>query len=85
MTTLPELRARIDELDRELVRVVSERLAVCREVAKIKEGSETPVIQPGRVREVVTTRRQWAIDVGVDFRGLGSIRSSVLTIVRATT
>ncbi|MGD9704484.1 MAG: chorismate mutase [Acidimicrobiia bacterium] len=66
MTDLSDLRARIDELDHELIRVVSERLAVCEEVARFKEGSDTPVIQPARVREVVTTRRQWAIDAGVD-------------------
>lgn len=66
MTTLPELRARIDELDRQLVRVVAERLAVCREVARVKEGTHTAVIQPDRVREVITSRRQWAIDDGVD-------------------
>lgn len=63
---LSELRARIDELDRQLVRVLAERLAVCHEVARIKERSDTPVIQPARVRDVVTSRRQWAIDVGVD-------------------
>jgi chorismate mutase len=63
---LSPLRARIDELDRELIRVVAERLAVCEEVARLKEGNDTPVIQPARVREVVTTRRQWAIDAGVD-------------------
>lgn len=66
MTGLPELRARIDELDHALVRIVAERLAVCEEVARIKEGTDTPVIQPARVRDVVTTRRQWAIDAGID-------------------
>jgi chorismate mutase-like protein len=66
MTTLPELRARIDDLDRQLVRVVAERLAVCEEVARVKEGLDTPIIQPDRVREVITSRRQWAIDDGVD-------------------
>ena len=66
VTSLPELRARIDELDRELVRVVAERLAVCEEVARIKEGTDTPVIQPARVRDVVISRRQWAIDAGID-------------------
>jgi 4-amino-4-deoxychorismate mutase len=66
MTSLAELRARIDELDRELVRVVADRLAVCHEVARLKEGSDTPVIQPDRVRQVLDTRRQWAIDAGVD-------------------
>jgi chorismate mutase-like protein len=66
VTGLPELRARIDELDRRLVEVLAERLAVCEEVARVKEGTDTPVIQPGRVRDVITTRRQWAIDRGVD-------------------
>ncbi|HEY4332117.1 MAG TPA: chorismate mutase [Ilumatobacteraceae bacterium] len=66
MTTLPELRARIDELDQRLVAVLAERLAVCTEVARVKEGTDTPVIQPARVRDVITTRRQWAIDAGVD-------------------
>ena len=66
MTGLPELRARIDELDQALVRIVAERLAVCEEVARVKEGTATSVIQPARVREVVTSRRQWAIDAGID-------------------
>ena len=66
MTDLSGLRARIDELDQELIRVVAERLAVCEEVARLKEHTDTPVIQPTRVREVVTSRRQWAIDAGVD-------------------
>ena len=66
MTTLTELRSRIDELDLQLVRVLAQRLAVCAMVAKVKEGSDTPVIQPARVRDVITSRRQWAIDDGVD-------------------
>lgn len=69
MTTEPDLsalRARIDELDRELLRVLAERLEVCHEVARVKERSDTPVIQPARVRDVVNSRRQWAIDAGVD-------------------
>lgn len=66
MSDLSGLRARIDELDIELIRIVAERLAVCEDVARLKEHSDTPVIQPGRVRDVVTSRRQWAIDRGVD-------------------
>lgn len=65
----PELRAlreRIDELDHEFIRVVASRLAICTEVAAVKQGTDTPVIQPARVRDVVTSRRQLAIDAGVD-------------------
>lgn len=63
---LAALRTRIDQLDAALIAIVAERLAVCREVAEVKQGSDTPVIQPARVRDVVTSRRQKAIEAGVD-------------------
>jgi chorismate mutase-like protein len=66
VTGLPELRQRIDELDRRLVDVLAARLAICEEVARLKESTDTPVIQPTRVRDVITSRRQLAIDAGVD-------------------
>ncbi|MEO7370242.1 MAG: chorismate mutase [Ilumatobacteraceae bacterium] len=66
MADLNDLRSRIDQLDGALIAIVAERLAVCREVAAVKEGSDTPVIQPARVRDVVVTRRQQAIEAGID-------------------
>jgi chorismate mutase-like protein len=66
VTSLPELRGRIDEVDRAIVELLARRLDVCREVATVKEGTGATVIQPDRVREVLETRRQWAIDDGVD-------------------
>ena len=63
---LPALRRDIDEIDAAIVDLLAKRMQVCREVATIKAGSATPVIQPARVREVLTSRRQWAIDHGVD-------------------
>ena len=57
---------RIDQLDRGLIAIVAARLAVCEEVAAVKEHSDTPVIQPARVRDVVMTRRQQAIEAGID-------------------
>jgi len=66
MADLDELRSRIDHLDAALIAIISERLAVCRQVAEVKATSDTPVIQPGRVRDVVVTRRQQAIEAGVD-------------------
>jgi isochorismate pyruvate lyase len=63
---LASLRDQIDGLDRDLIRVVAARLALCEQVASVKQHSDTPVIQPDRVRDVVTSRRQLAIDAGVD-------------------
>lgn len=63
---LADLRARIDQLDQALIQVIAERLAVCQEVADRKHSSGTAVIQPSRVRDVVTSRRRQAIEAGVD-------------------
>jgi chorismate mutase/catechol 2,3-dioxygenase-like lactoylglutathione lyase family enzyme len=64
--SLADLRQRIDDLDRQLVEVLTQRIAVCHEVARIKEHSDTPIIQPERVRNVLESRRQLAIDSLID-------------------
>ena len=66
MASLDDLRNEIDAIDRAIVDLLSRRLQVCTEVAEIKLQSGTTVIQPARVRAVLATRRQWAIDNGVD-------------------
>ena len=66
MADLDDLRSRIDQLDGALIAIIAERLAVCRQVADVKAGSNTPIIQPARVRDVVVTRRQEAIEAGID-------------------
>ncbi len=66
VSDLSQLRKKIDEIDLAIIKLLSERMQVCREVAEVKAGSATAVIQPQRVREVLTVRRQWAIDSNVD-------------------
>ncbi len=63
---LSQLRQKIDAIDLAIIKLLGERMQVCREVAEVKAGSATAVIQPQRVREVLTVRRQWAIDNQVD-------------------
>ena len=63
---LGELRDQIDQIDAAIVALLAQRMDVCREVAEVKASSSTSVIQPSRVREVLTSRRQWAINAGVD-------------------
>lgn len=66
MASLDDLRNDIDRIDRAIVDLLAERLQVCRDVAAIKETTGATVIQPARVRTVLETRRQWAIDSHVD-------------------
>jgi methylmalonyl-CoA/ethylmalonyl-CoA epimerase len=63
---LATLRARIDEADRELLRVLARRFDLCHDVAAIKGEASTQVLQPARVREVLQTRMSWAAEIGVE-------------------
>jgi chorismate mutase len=52
---LAPFRARLDEIDAQLVDLLGERFLVCREVAVHKAENEIDVMQPGRV-EIVRAR-----------------------------
>src|ERR1700733_7713253 len=45
-------RARIDELDSELIRILGERVKVCIAIARIKSEANIPMMQPGRLSDV---------------------------------
>ena len=66
MADLSDLRARIDEIDSAIVGLLADRMRACEEVAAIKQTTHAAIIQPQRVRDVLASRRQWAIDAGVD-------------------
>jgi methylmalonyl-CoA/ethylmalonyl-CoA epimerase len=63
---LADLRARIDEADRELLQVLARRFDLCHDVAVIKGEASTWVLQPTRVREVLQSRMSWAAEIGVE-------------------
>ena len=66
LSDLNSLRKKIDEIDAAIVDLLAQRMAVCKDVAAVKAQSATAVMQPQRVREVLSMRRQWAIDKQVD-------------------
>ncbi len=51
--SLPELRDRIDKLDRELVKLLNERAKAVVTVGEVKRGDGTPVYAPHREQEVL--------------------------------
>ncbi len=63
---LSVLRARIDAVDRELLRLLGQRLVIAREVATLKAGEGLAVHQPERERQVLATRVAWAGEHGLD-------------------
>ncbi len=54
---LAALRARIDALDAELVRVLDDRARVAEAIGHIKQGSNQPFFAPAREREVIARAR----------------------------
>jgi chorismate mutase len=53
MSTLGDLRRRIDELDRQLVKLLNERSRCALEIGKLKHEANLPLYQPDREKEVV--------------------------------
>lgn len=54
--SLEQLRKKIDSLDNQLIRVLSERMAVCREIGRYKRENNIQVVQAARYNEILKTR-----------------------------
>jgi 4-amino-4-deoxychorismate mutase len=52
MSGLEGYRARLDEVDDEIARLLGERFAICRDVARFKSAHDIPMMQPDRVVQV---------------------------------
>jgi chorismate mutase len=56
--TLPDLRRRIDEIDRKLVELLNERSKCALEIGKLKQQASLPLYQPDREKEVLDNAEQ---------------------------
>lgn len=89
MTTLDQLRARLDDIDRQLLELIAARQETSREVARVKRATQHPTRDYAREREVILGAREQASQLGVSpdlaeslMRSL--IRSSLTTQERAS-
>jgi chorismate mutase len=48
-----ELRERVDEVDRELIRALNERARIVQEIVALKAGAGAPVYDPKREEEIL--------------------------------
>lgn len=64
--TLAGYRARIDELDDQLIRLLAERFDITKAVGKYKAETGLPPADPGREAEQVARLRAIAEEVGMD-------------------
>ena len=50
---IEDLRRRIDELDREIVRLLEERMSICRRLGEIKRAHNMPILDSAREKIVL--------------------------------
>jgi len=65
-SSITEVRNEIDNIDREIIRLISKRFEYVQQVVKYKDATESGIEATDRKNEVMTTRRQWATENGLD-------------------
>jgi methylmalonyl-CoA epimerase len=65
-SALASFRERIDRVDEQLLSVLAERTAICREVAEHKREHDIPMMQPDRVAAVEARWAELAAERGLD-------------------
>ena len=63
LTSIEELRSRIDVIDEQLVRLLNVRVACAVEVGKLKHEAGLPIYQPEREAQVLNGVRQAATEL----------------------
>jgi chorismate mutase len=80
---LDRLRARILEVDEELIRLVGERHGLVLEVGRLKEGLGLPVMDPGREAQVVRRAASRARELGIDEEMVRDVVWRIIAAARA--
>jgi len=63
--TLDEIRHGMDSLDRQIIAILARRVEYVKAAAKFKTSAAS-VAAPERVQKVLDTRRDWAVEAGLD-------------------
>lgn len=64
-TSMTTLRGRIDACDESLLRVLSERMSLCREIGRLKKASGMPVLQASRWDDVLASAIRSGSEMGL--------------------
>lgn len=75
--SLTLLRQQIDQIDNELLEILSKRLRVCREIGQYKKEHRMPVVQPNRYNDILHDRVAVAEEMGL---GADFMRTVLLAI-----
>jgi chorismate mutase len=64
--SLNALRSQIDEIDNDLIELLSKRMRICREIGQYKKEHNMTVVQTGRYNEILDKRGAQGVLCGMD-------------------
>lgn len=65
MSTMADLRAKIDEVDHKIIALLAERSTYVKQLTALKK-TDHEVVASDRQQHIYETRRQWAAEVDLD-------------------
>lgn len=63
---IQNLRTKLDTVDQALIKVLKKRQAIVKQIGHVKKDLNLPPLDPKRWQQVLTTRRQWGSEMGLD-------------------
>lgn len=64
--SIEEIRAEIDELDRQIINLIADRFQFAKEIAKYKKPDKDSIVAQNRYDHVINNRRKMAEEKGLD-------------------
>jgi chorismate mutase/prephenate dehydrogenase len=77
-TPLPELRAQLDAVDREVLELLARRMRIVAEVARYKQAEKVQIRDSTRETQLLASRRKLAVDLGLDPEVIEAIYRQIL-------
>lgn len=63
--TLEELRENIDQIDKDLVHILHDRMRLVSQIGALKKENNITILQPERWADIFTTRQDWAKELNL--------------------
>jgi prephenate dehydrogenase len=79
---LKQAREHIDAVDREIVRLLAQRMQLAQRAAQAKAKLGAPVLDSTRESEVMGARRAWADELKVDADAVADVFRAIMTMAR---
>jgi prephenate dehydrogenase len=79
---LRQTREHIDQVDREIVRLLAQRAGLALRAARAKAQLGAPVLDPSREAEVMSARRGWAEELKLDAEAVADVFQAIMTMSR---